>query len=108
MRERALPAGHDETTAMRLVLGENLLTTGAAAEAQAVFKQALTYARAATPPLPALLAHSLACLSRASAALGDAQTAADLRRQAEVELTHVPASAVAKRDEVKSQLAAVR
>jgi serine/threonine-protein kinase len=100
MYEQLLPVDHNKTTAARLVLGENLDALDRHAEAQAVFAQAVAYARGTSSAVPVLLAHALADLARADDALGQSADAGKLRREAETQLTRVPAGPNAERDEV--------
>jgi len=106
MYEQLLPANHNKTTAARLALGENLFALARYAEAQAIFTQAVAYARGASSAVPVLLAHALADLALADDALGRSGEAADLRREADDQLTRVPAGPNAERDEVAHLLTA--
>jgi len=105
MNEQIRPHGHHDTTAMRLTSSENLFALGKYAEAQAAAAQALAFARAATPPIPVLVARALAELARSNEALGRADDARKLRADAETQLANVPAGANAERDRVKGLLA---
>ena len=105
MYEQLLPANHSKTTAARVLLGESIYALEQYAEAQAIFTQAVAYARGGSSAVPVLLAHALADLARADDALGQFDEASTLRREAENQLTQVPAGPNAEREEVARLLA---
>jgi serine/threonine-protein kinase len=100
-----MPAGYAKTTAARLRLGEELQALGHHAEAQSVFGAALAQARAAVPPVPVVLAHALADVAGADAALGDTAQADTLRRQARAAIAGMPSGRNVERDAVDRLLA---
>jgi len=100
-----MPPGYAKATTARLQLGEELQALGRHAEAQSVFGTALTQARIAVPPVPSVLAHALADLAGADAALGDAAQADVLRRQARAVIADMPAGRNAERDAIDRLLA---
>jgi len=104
MYEELLPADHNKTTAARLVLGENLFALGEYAQAQAIFAVAADHARGTSAPVPVLVAHAFADLSRAEAALGHDAQSQQARQQASVALAQVPPGSNAERDQVQKLL----